>query len=179
MPAAEVAARAAAAAGRVGRLAAAARPAAEKGFSLGFFDEAYLGGSRSPSSSATAAIQAFANVWPGAERDELSIDLMRYLGDGAQGRDGGAAGPPDALGQGARAIAVLAGHGAALGRSRRRRWRRSWNRLGAFLYEHGEAVYSFQGLRAFKEKFDPVWEPRYLAYPGGLRLPRILADSPR
>ena len=51
-----------------------------------------------------------------------------------------------------------------------------WNRLGAFLYEHGEAVYNFQGLRAYKEKFDPVWEPHYLAYPGGLRLPRILAD---
>ena len=51
-----------------------------------------------------------------------------------------------------------------------------WNRLGAFLYEHGESVYNFQGLRAYKEKFNPVWEPHYLAYPGGLRLPRIMAD---
>ena len=51
-----------------------------------------------------------------------------------------------------------------------------WNRIGAFLYEHGEAVYNFQGLRAYKEKFNPIWEPHYLAYPGGLRLPRILAD---
>jgi phosphatidylglycerol lysyltransferase len=31
-------------------------------------------------------------------------------------------------------------------------------------------------LRAYKEKFNPGWEPHYLAYPGGLRLPRILAD---
>ena len=45
-----------------------------------------------------------------------------------------------------------------------------WNRIGAFLYEHGEAVYNFQGLRAYKEKFNPIWEPHYLAYPGGLRL---------
>ena len=37
-------------------------------------------------------------------------------------------------------------------------------------------MFSFQGLREYKEKFDPVWEPRYLASPGGLRLPRILAD---
>jgi phosphatidylglycerol lysyltransferase len=51
-----------------------------------------------------------------------------------------------------------------------------WNRLGAFLYEHGKAVYNFQGLRAFKDKFDPVWEPHYLAYPGGFRLMRVLAD---
>lgn len=51
-----------------------------------------------------------------------------------------------------------------------------WNRLGAFLYEHAESVYSFQGLRAYKDKFDPIREPRYLAYPGGLRLARIMAD---
>ena len=37
-------------------------------------------------------------------------------------------------------------------------------------------VYNFQGLRAFKQKFDPEWTPKYLAYPGGLRLPVILAD---
>jgi phosphatidylglycerol lysyltransferase len=52
-----------------------------------------------------------------------------------------------------------------------------WNRLGAFVYRHAEAVYHFQGLRAYKEKFDPVWEPRYIAYPGGMKLPRILADA--
>jgi phosphatidylglycerol lysyltransferase len=51
-----------------------------------------------------------------------------------------------------------------------------WTRLGRLVYRYGETFYSFQGLRAYKEKFDPVWEPRYLAYPGGLALPRILAD---
>ena len=51
-----------------------------------------------------------------------------------------------------------------------------WTRLGAFLYAHGEAVYNFQGLRAFKEKFRPQWQPRYLAYPGGFRLARVLTD---
>jgi phosphatidylglycerol lysyltransferase len=52
-----------------------------------------------------------------------------------------------------------------------------WARVGAFLFEHEHGVYNFQGLRAFKEKFDPEWDPCYLAYPGGLRLPTILADS--
>jgi phosphatidylglycerol lysyltransferase len=51
-----------------------------------------------------------------------------------------------------------------------------WQRLGAFLFEHGEAFYAFQGLRAFKQKFAPSWEPRYLACRSGFALPRVLAD---
>jgi len=51
-----------------------------------------------------------------------------------------------------------------------------WNRAGALLFRFGEHFYNFQGLRAFKEKFDPVWEPRYLAAPGGIALPFILTD---
>ena len=43
----------------------AAQTAAEKGFSLGFFDEAYL--SRFPVAviEVDGRIQAFANIWPG------------------------------------------------------------------------------------------------------------------
>jgi phosphatidylglycerol lysyltransferase len=51
-----------------------------------------------------------------------------------------------------------------------------WSRLGSFLYRHGEVLYRFRGLRAFKEKFHPVWVPRYLVYPGGVALPRVAAD---
>jgi phosphatidylglycerol lysyltransferase len=51
-----------------------------------------------------------------------------------------------------------------------------WRRLGALVYRHGEHFYNFRGLRAYKEKFDPEWAPRYLAAPGGLALPRVLAD---
>ena len=39
------------------------------------------------------------------------------------------------------------------------------NRLGAAVA---------QGLHQYKDKFDPEWEPRYLAAPGGAALPRIL-----
>lgn len=52
-----------------------------------------------------------------------------------------------------------------------------WNRAGALLYRHGEHFYNFRGLRQYKGKFDPIWEPRYLASPGGLALPRILAST--
>ena len=51
-----------------------------------------------------------------------------------------------------------------------------WNRVGAFVYRHSERFYHFQGLREYKEKFHPEWTPKYLAYPGGLALPRILGD---
>ena len=43
-------------------------------------------------------------------------------------------------------------------------------------YRHGDRFYSAEGLRAYKDKFRPVWRPRYLASPGGITLPRILAD---
>jgi phosphatidylglycerol lysyltransferase len=51
-----------------------------------------------------------------------------------------------------------------------------WARLGGFIFRHGEHFYNFQGLRAYKEKFCPVWRPMYLAAPGGLALPRGLAN---
>jgi phosphatidylglycerol lysyltransferase len=44
------------------------------------------------------------------------------------------------------------------------------------IYRHGDAFYSFEGLRAYKEKFAPVWEPRYIAAPHGLGLARALID---
>ena len=119
---------------------------------------------------------AFANIWPGPDGEELSIDLMRYHRDAPEERDGGAVRAPDDRGARSRATGGSRSAWRRCRASRTRRWRRSGTGSGAFLYEHGEAVYNFQGLRAYKDKFDPVWEPHYLAYPGGLRLPRIIAD---
>jgi phosphatidylglycerol lysyltransferase len=44
------------------------------------------------------------------------------------------------------------------------------------IFRHGEELYNFAGLRQYKAKFDPVWEPRYLVCPGGAALPRILLN---
>jgi phosphatidylglycerol lysyltransferase len=153
----------------------AAKAAAEKGFSLGFFDEAYVARFPIAVIERGGRIQAFANILAGPQHEELSIDLMRYHRDAPKsvmealfvyllkwGKDQGY--QRFALG-----MAPLSGFESSPAAS-------LWNRLGAFLYEHGESVYNFQGLRAYKEKFDPMWEPHYLAYPGGLRLPRIMAD---
>ena len=154
----------------------AAKASAEKGFSLGFFDEAYV--SRFPVAvvERDGRIQAFANIWSGPHREELSIDLMRYHRDA-----------PKSVMEALLVHLMQWGHDPGIPDRSRSGWRRCqgsrtppvaslWNRMGAFLYEHGESIYNFQGLRAYKEKFNPVWEPHYLAYPGGLRLPRIMAD---
>jgi phosphatidylglycerol lysyltransferase len=49
--------------------------------------------------------------------------------------------------------------------------------MGRLLFAHGENFYNFQGLRAFKEKFSPQWEARYLASPGGVTPLFVLADT--
>jgi len=51
-----------------------------------------------------------------------------------------------------------------------------WNRIGNLIFRHGEHFYHYEGLRDFKEKFNPIWTPKYLACPNGLALPRVLAD---
>ncbi len=51
-----------------------------------------------------------------------------------------------------------------------------WNRAVHMVFRHSDHFYNFEGLRHYKEKFNPVWSPKYLASPGGMALPRILAD---
>jgi phosphatidylglycerol lysyltransferase len=148
---------------------------AEKGFSVGRFDERYL--SLFPIAVVRSAgrVVAFANLWPTASREELSVDLMRF-GTGAP------RGAMDHL-----FIELM-----LWGRAERYRWFNlgmaplagleqrplapAWHRLASLLYRYGENFYNFEGLRRYKDKFDPVWEPRYLAAPGGLALPRVLVD---
>jgi phosphatidylglycerol lysyltransferase len=153
----------------------AAKAAGEKGFSLGFFDRRYLARFPIAIIERGGRIEAFANLWPGGKHEELSIDLMRYHRDAPKG-------VMETL-----IVCIMQWgkeqgfHWFALGMAPMSGFERSpvaplWVRLGRLLYEHGEALYNFQGLRAYKEKFDPVWEPHYLAYPGRLTLPRILAD---
>jgi len=148
----------------------------EKGFSLGFFTERYV--ERFPAAviRVEGEIVAFANVWSSAEGEELSVDLMRYHPGKA---------PADSMeylftkmilwgqehgyGRFSLGTAPLSGlEGGPLAPL--------WARLGAALFRYGEHFYNFQGLRAYKAKFDPRWEPRYLASPGGLALPRVLGN---
>jgi phosphatidylglycerol lysyltransferase len=145
----------------------------EKRFSLGFFDRSYL--LRLPVAVVRKAgrIVAFANIWPSELKFELSIDLMRY--------DEHA--PPGVMeylftelmlwGRAAGYRYYSLGM-APLSGFEQHRLAPLWSRFGALLFRYGEHFYNFQGLRNFKEKFDPEWEPRYLAAPGGLTTPLVL-----
>ena len=33
------------------------------------------------------------------------------------------------------------------------------SRVGRLLFERGEEIYNFQGVRRYKDKYDPVWQP--------------------
>ncbi|MEM6460458.1 MAG: bifunctional lysylphosphatidylglycerol flippase/synthetase MprF [Pseudomonadota bacterium] len=147
----------------------------EKRFALGYFKEDYLSCFDCAVVRKEGEIVAFANILRGAEKQEMSIDLMRYRskvspvlmdflfaeillyaqGEGYQWFDLGAA-----------PLSGLADHPLAT----------SWNRIGTMIYQHGEEIYHFEGLRAFKAKFGPIWTPNYVACPGGIAVPRVLYD---
>ena len=52
-----------------------------------------------------------------------------------------------------------------------------WNKIGNLIFQLGDEFYNFEGLRFFKQKFAPEWEPRYLASRGGLALPSVMIDA--
>lgn len=147
----------------------------EKAFSVGRFDPAYLSRFDCAVVRHEQRIVAFANIWATEDREELSVDLMRHA-------DAMPYGTMDFLflslmkwgrAEGYRwftlGLAPLSGLEA-------RRLAPVWARIGGVLYRHGDVFYSFEGLRAYKEKFAPVWEPRYIAAPPGLGLVRGLID---
>ena len=149
--------------------------AREKRFSLGAFDPRYL--VRTPMALVWQGerIVAFANLFLTETKEEASLDLMRFAPEGPSGI-------MDflfvELMQWAKqqeyrwfnlGMAPLAGLTS-------RRQAPLWNRFGALVFGRGERFYNFQGLQRYKDKFDPEWEPRYMAVPGGIALPMILAN---
>ncbi len=53
-----------------------------------------------------------------------------------------------------------------------------WHKIGNTIFKYGDNFYNFEGLRAYKEKFDPVWEPKYLAAPA-FSIPTVLLGVTR
>jgi phosphatidylglycerol lysyltransferase len=151
------------------------RKGAEKGFSLGRFDAAYLAEFDHAIMCHEGRIVAFANLWQGADRYEISIDLMRHL-----------PGQTPVLMDAMMTETILAAQsmgyhwfnlgGAPLSGLRNHPLASVWTRIGTMVYRRGDEFYSFEGLRNFKDKFGPVWSAVYMTCPGGLSIPRALID---
>ncbi len=155
----------------------AERGAAEKRFSLGNFNEAYLRRSPIGVVRAKGRIVAFANLTPdyGSHR-ELSVDLMRHRPDAP-------AGTMDFLFVELILYARAQGYQyfslgmAPLGGVGETRYARAGERVARLAFEHGNRFYNYKGLRSFKEKFHPRWRSSYFAYPLLTALPTLLVDS--
>ena len=151
------------------------KAAAEKSFSVGSFNESYV--CNFPVAVVLCAHEpvAFATLWVSGDRGEIAVDLMRFGADAPRGAMDflfielmlwGRAQGHRWLNLGMAPLAGLERHPLAP----------AWHRVGNFVFRYGEHFYNFDGLRRYKAKFNPQWESKYLASPGGLALPRILLD---
>ncbi len=148
--------------------------AAEKGFSIGYWSDDYISRFDVAVVTRDETIIAFANIWRGPPDGEITVDLIRHRPEEN--------GVMDILFLQVILLGKADGYRwfnlgmAPLSGLSRHRLAPSWHKLASFVAKNGERFYGFGGLRAYKNKFKPQWEPRYLAYPGGWMLPQILLD---
>jgi phosphatidylglycerol lysyltransferase len=138
----------------------------EKSFSLGFFEERYVGRSQVMTFEDNASnILAFINLVNVPQKNELVLDLMRHKRDV----------PSETM-----LFLIL----EALRYAKEQEYERFNLGLAALsgldkdgslperalslVYEHFNQFYNFKGLYGFKSKFHPQWERRYLVYPSQL-----------
>ena len=143
--------------------------AREKRFSLGSFSADYL--SRMPLALVRldGQIIAFANIWAHLHEKSkteqfnstLSIDLMRHT-------PGAPPGTMDYLMVQTMLYAKQQGYRyfdlgmAPLSGLPAHHLAGNWAQVAQILVNHGERFYNFKGLRQYKEKFSPLWQPKYL-----------------
>ena len=148
----------------------------EKGFSLGRFSEDYIKHFRIAIIRFEGKPVAFANLLETHSHELSSLDLMRAHPDAPK------------LTMEFMMVGLIQHykkHGYArfslgmvpLSGLQPRRGAPLTQRLGSMLFQRGEHLYNFQGLRRFKDKFQPDWEPRYMAVPAGLDPLVALADT--
>ncbi|WP_300575684.1 bifunctional lysylphosphatidylglycerol flippase/synthetase MprF [Phenylobacterium sp.] len=148
----------------------------EKSFTMGGFTRAYVSEFPIAIVRQYGRIVAFATLWTTGSRSAFSMDLMRYS-------DAAPKNIMDYLfieliawgrAQGYQAfefgMAPLAG-------LEDRPFAPIMSRVGRLLFERGEEIYNFQGVRRYKDKYDPLWQPRYLAAPHKWAIPLLLADA--
>jgi lysylphosphatidylglycerol synthetase-like protein (DUF2156 family) len=147
----------------------------EKTFSLGGFEPAYIAEFPIAVVRVGGKVMAFATLWTTAQRTAFSIDLMRYADDA----------PKDVMdflfvellhwGREQGYVAFEFGM-APLAGLEDRPLAPIMSRVGRLMFERGEEIYNFRGVHKFKDKYDPVWQPRYIAAPNKWAIPVLLAD---
>jgi phosphatidylglycerol lysyltransferase len=147
----------------------------EKAFSMGSFRPTYVGQFPVAVVRFDGRPVAFASLWTTAARSAFSMDLMRYADEApknimdylfveliawgrAQGYEAFEFGMAPLAGLEDRPLAPM------------------MSRVGNLLFERGEEIYNFQGVRRYKDKYDPVWQSRYIAAPHKWTIPLLLAD---
>lgn len=153
---------------RVSDLWLSTQNAKEKGFSLGTFRTDYVASTPVAVIRVDGHIVAFANILT-TENGHAFIDLMRSLPNVHRGamdllfvrimeslKQAGYS----QLNLGMAPLSGLSDHACAP----------LWNRIGNHVFDKGERFYNFKGVKTFKSKFDPEWQPRYLIA-GGFGLP--------
>ena len=147
----------------------------DKSFTMGGFEPRYVTEFPCAIVRNGGAIVAFATIWPTSNHTSFSMDLMRYSDEAPKnvmdylfvelmqwGREQGY----DAFEFGAAPLAGLEDRPLAP----------IMSRVGRLLFERGEELYNFRGVRRYKDKYDPLWQPRYIAAPGKWSIPLLLAD---
>jgi phosphatidylglycerol lysyltransferase len=147
----------------------------DKQFSMGGFEPRYVAEFPCAVVRVGEAIAAFATIWTTADRSSFSMDLMRYADEAPKnvmdylfvellhwGREQGY----EAFEFGMAPLAGLEDRPLAP----------IMSRVGKLLFERGEELYNFRGVRRYKDKYDPVWQPRYVAAPRKWTIPILLAD---
>lgn len=155
----------------------AAHGGREKSFSLGAYNPAYLARHAIAIVRLNGRAVAFANLWLTGDRKRGAVDLMRHDPENTPN------GLMDFLfteillwsqAQGLESFDL--GMAPLAGLAEDKKYASLFARVGKLVHERGEQFYGFKGLRTFKDKFDPRWEPRYIAAPGAWTLPLVLAE---
>jgi len=148
----------------------------DKAFSMGGFIRRYVAEFPCALVRVDGKIVAFATIWTTSDRTTFSMDLMRYCDDApknvmdylfvellhwgvSQGYVAFEFGVAPLAGLEDRPLAPI------------------MSRVGRLMFERGEEIYNFRGVRRYKDKYDPIWEPRYVAAPHKWAIPILLADA--
>ena len=145
----------------------------ERGFTLGQFSDAYLRDTPAMTvEDAGGRVVAFANLIPDGAAGEATVDLMRRRIEPSGAMDFLYVRlferlRADGHTRFALGLAPFAEVGTQPGA-------RPAERAIHLAYQRFNRFFAYKGLHDYKDKFGPVWEPRYLVYQSAAALPQVV-----